>query len=459
MSQRLFEVSTLVHYLKMSIQENVQLQSIMVKGEISNFTNHRSGHWYFTLKDTKAKVSCVMFATYASRNPILIKEGMQVIVSGNMSMYEASGSIQLYALKVQADGLGDLYLQLAQIKEKLQKEGLFDTSHKKLLSEYPMRIAIVSAKSGAAIHDVLITLRSRWPIADVEVFPSLVQGENAAQDIINNLLKIDSLGFDAIILARGGGSLEDLWCFNQEDLVRCIYHLKTFIVSGIGHESDTTISDYVSDLRAPTPTAAAQLITPDIKEIKQQITNRFQLLYQNMKSILEHANKDVNRLMKHHYIKDPTVYIKDLQFKLAMQIKALSIIENQIQNNRALIIRQKQYVKLITLKKLATYSQDKKTITQNLKKSMQYFKASKQKSLQEVIQLMDAYSPLKILKRGYHIAYQKELLLKSIHDVKYDSEIQMIFHDGTLVVEPKKEEDLKWQKKQHLKKQCKEAKK
>ncbi|MEG1702615.1 MAG: exodeoxyribonuclease VII large subunit, partial [Erysipelotrichaceae bacterium] len=250
MKQVVYSVSTLVHYIKQSLDHDMNIQSILIKGEISNFTNHRSGHWYFTLKDNKAKLSCVMFSTNVARCPLVLKEGMKVIVSASVSMYEAAGTTQLYVNKVQVDGLGDLYLQYEQTKEKLAKEGLFDPSLKKAIPKYPMSIAIISAKEGAAIQDMLITIAKRWPIAQVSFYPSLVQGNQAVASLIECLKKAEQNHHEVILLARGGGSIEDLWCFNDETLARLIVSLTTPIISGVGHESDTTLVDYVADMRA-----------------------------------------------------------------------------------------------------------------------------------------------------------------------------------------------------------------
>lgn len=202
MKQNVFSVSSLVHYLKQTLDNDSNIRSILIKGEISNFTNHRSGHWYFTLKDAKSRISCVMFASYASRCRFLPKGGTKAIVSASVSMYEAGGSLQLYVNGMQADGLGDLFLQLEQIKKKLSMEGLFDPNHKKSLPVYPMRIGVISARTGAAIQDILTTISRRWPLAEVCFYPSLVQGISASEDIIKNLMRADADGHDVILLAR-----------------------------------------------------------------------------------------------------------------------------------------------------------------------------------------------------------------------------------------------------------------
>ena len=257
MSQNVYSVSALVHYIKQTLDNDIRIQSILIKGEISNFTNHRSGHWYFTLKDARSKISCVMFSSHARRCNILLKEGMKVIVTASVSMYEAGGSVQLYVTAVRSDGLGDLFLQLEEVKKKLAAQGLFDPQKKKPLPQYPMRIGVITAKTGAAVQDILTTISRRWPLAEVVVYPSLVQGIQASGAIVENLRKADQGGHDVILLARGGGPIEDLWCFNEEAVARAVFAMHTVIVTGVGHETDTTLVDYVSDARAPTPTAAA----------------------------------------------------------------------------------------------------------------------------------------------------------------------------------------------------------
>ena len=284
MSQNVYSVSALVHYIKQTLDNDIRIQSILIKGEISNFTNHRSGHWYFTLKDARSKISCVMFSSHARRCNILLKEGMKVIVTASVSMYEAGGSVQLYVTAVRSDGLGDLFLQLEEVKKKLAAQGLFDPQKKKPLPQYPMRIGVITAKTGAAVQDILTTISRRWPLAEVVVYPSLVQGIQASGAIVENLRKADQGGHDVILLARGGGPIEDLWCFNEEAVARAVFAMHTVIVTGVGHETDTTLVDYVSDARAPTPTAAAELITPDLEEVRMNVSLMRRRLVKDMEA-------------------------------------------------------------------------------------------------------------------------------------------------------------------------------
>ena len=266
-------VRELTVLIKYNLENDIRFKNILVKGEISNLKIHPSGHWYFTLKDKFSRISAVMFSSYAKNVKIRITEGMQVILTGSIGVYENGGSYQLYVNNIQPDGIGTLYLQFEELKRNLEKEGLFDPKYKKPLPKYPMRIGVISASSGAAIHDIFTTITRRWPISERILIPASVQGLSAAPTIVNALKLADTLNFDVIILARGGGSLEDLWPFNEEIVARAIFEMKTPVVSGVGHEVDFTISDFVSDKRAPTPTGAAEMVTPDINEIRLQVNN------------------------------------------------------------------------------------------------------------------------------------------------------------------------------------------
>lgn len=429
MSPQIYTVSSLVRYLKQTIDQDMNVQSVLIKGEISNFTNHRSGHWYFTLKDAKAKLSCVMFSSYASRSKILLKEGMKVIVSASLSVYEAQGSCQLYVTKVQVDGLGDLYLQLEQLKEKLALEGLFDPSHKKQLPSYPEHIIIITAKEGAALQDMLITLKRRWPIAKIDFLPSLVQGKDAAFSLIENLQKADRMHADVILLARGGGALEDLWCFNDEALARYIYQMNTVVVSGVGHETDTTLVDYVSDARAATPTAAAELISPDRKEVLQQLMNVRKRMQGVVQQRLQEQTLQLDRMKQHRYLKDPLSYIQEERMQVALHTKELQDIEQRIvKENHTLTLRSQQLAMYFSAIKKHAQEQ----LTQGTQTLLLHMRQYQERRVQDIAQkssLLDAYSPLKILSRGYGVIYQQEHIMKSMKDIEKE-EIDIRMQDG-----------------------------
>ncbi len=269
-----FSVSELNNYIKNIFENNRTLCAVTVKGEISNFTNHRSGHLYFSLKDSDGQIRAVMFRSRAASLRFMPESGMKVIVHGSVTVYPRDGSYQIYVNSMQPDGIGALYLAYEQLKAKLAEEGLFDEDHKKLLPEYPERIGVITSPTGAAVRDIINVITRRFPLSSIYLYPALVQGEGAEATLIKALDYFDRSGLcDVIIIGRGGGSIEDLWAFNSEALARKIYEARTPIISAVGHETDFTIADFVSDLRAPTPSAAAELAVPDSREIYLRIDN------------------------------------------------------------------------------------------------------------------------------------------------------------------------------------------
>ena len=296
---RQLTVSSLVRYLKNKLDTDSNLQRVIVAGEISNYHRHYSGHLYFTLKDDGAAINCVMFKSSAASLNFEPKTGDKVVLSANTSIFETTGQLQLYVLKMNLDGLGELYQKYELLKNKLESEGIFDNSHKiSLTKNYIDNVAVLVGDKSAAMSDIKTAFERRWPLCKVDYYPVLVQGENAPSVIIDKLIEVDEMNYDAIILARGGGSFEDLFCFNDEQLVRTIYSLNTFIVTGIGHEQDFTLADFVADLRAATPTASVELITPSyddvietindyIDDISQLIGSKFSYLKMNYDYYLE----------------------------------------------------------------------------------------------------------------------------------------------------------------------------
>lgn len=266
--KRALSVSELNEYLRMQMDGDRVLSDVWVRGEISNFVNHRSGHWYFTLKDPDAQVRAVMFKFNAMRARFLPEDGMKVLLHGRVSVYTQTGQYQIYVDEMQPDGIGSLALQFEQLRRKLEAEGLFDQARKKPIPQYPMRIGVITSPTGAAIQDIRNILGRRFPCAEVFLFPSLVQGDGAAEQLIGGLLFFEQVyPVDVIILGRGGGSMEDLWAFNDEALARAVADCEIPVISAVGHESDFTICDFVADLRAPTPSAAAELAVPDQRDL------------------------------------------------------------------------------------------------------------------------------------------------------------------------------------------------
>lgn len=440
MSKNVYSVSTLVRYIKESFQTDPYLQSIFVKGEVSNFTNHRSGHWYFTLKDHTSRMSCVMFSSYASKTPFILEEGMNVVILASVSMYEASGSCQLYVTHIERDGIGDLFLRYEKLKKELASQGLFANEHKKALPLYPMEIGIISAKEGAATADMLTTLHRRWPLANIHFYPSLVQGKEAAPNIIENLLEADQQQYDVILLARGGGSIEDLWAFNDERLARCIYSLNTPIVSGVGHETDTTLADYVSDARAATPTAAAELITPNIIEVEDNVQKMKHRMNQAMQYHLQFIKKQLDHIYQNPLFQNPLRYIGKDQMQLAMHMKQLSNVETKFMKYQHQLDYYKQQLKHSALLILKQDTQKCTDLRKELYEKIGMYQQTRIQELQTHMGLLDALSPLKILQRGYNIVYKDQTLLKSITAVKKYDEIKIRMADGRITAIVKESE-------------------
>lgn len=430
MSQRIVSVSTLVHYLKGKLDNDALIQRIMVQGEISNFINHRSGHWYFTLKDAQSRISCVMFQSYARQCSFLPKDGDQVILTANTSLFESSGQLQLYGVKMQLDGLGEYYLKYEQLKRKLASEGLFDPQLKKQIPAYPKTIGLVTGKNTAAREDVVSTIKRRWPIAKIVEFATLVQGEGAPEEIIQALKEADLCKLDVILLVRGGGSIEDLWAFNNEALAYQIFKMQTPLISGVGHEVDVTIADYVADLRAPTPTGAAEMAVPDMEEVFNYLNKDKQRLYQAMSSKLNETKMSLNALKEKRIFTQPEQLFEKNWMKL-------NYLEMQLKNTNYRLSEKKQLFK--QLKSQFSTGIQKRCHDLNLSliekqttlnKLMNNRLTLSRSQLIEKAALLDAYSPLKSLVRGYSLVYKENQLLTSVSEVEKEDKVKIQVSDG-----------------------------
>ena len=273
MDREYITISELNQYVKGLLDDNIFLNKVYLKGEISNFKAHTRGHFYFTLKDEGSRLNAVMFSYNTNSLKFQPTDGMKVLVCGKISAYVPTGAYQIYVESMEEDGLGNLYIEFEKLKKKLASEGLFDPAKKKKIPKVPKRIGIVTASTGAAIRDILTTIKRRYPICETILFPSLVQGSDAAKDIVKKIEIANTYDIDTLIVGRGGGSIEDLWPFNEEIVARAIYNSKVPVISAVGHEIDFTIADFVADLRAPTPTAAAELAVPNIDTINTYLEN------------------------------------------------------------------------------------------------------------------------------------------------------------------------------------------
>lgn len=386
----LLTVSQLNRYIAFRIKEDKQLKGILISGEISNFTNHtKSGHLYFTLKDSTSSVKAVMFASAASQLRFVPASGMRVIISANVQVYERDGVYQLYVNDMQPDGIGALYIAFEQLKERLSAEGLFDESLKKPLPEFPTKIGIVTSIEAAALQDMLNIISRRYPIAEIVIYPCLVQGASAPESICSALKRADSGENDIIIVGRGGGSLEDLMAFNSESIARAIFNCETPVISAVGHETDTTIADYAADLRAPTPSAAAELAVPELS------------------SLINFFNASQKVLEKK--LIDKTAFLR-----LQLENRERSLIsaepKNRIENSKKLLDERKH--RLQELLKIQT--------------------ELKSAELRAKISALDNLSPTKIMMRGYSLVYKDDKLIHSVSELKTGDNISVKLHDGEI---------------------------
>lgn len=327
MISRPLKVSEVNRYIKRMFLGDLILSNIQVEGEISNFKCHHSGHVYFSLKDDQGKINCVLFKNYRNNVDDDLKDGDKVVVTGYISVYERDGSYQLYVNKIDKNGIGDLYKAFEELKAKLEKEGLFDPSHKKKLPFFPKKVGVVTSSSGAAIRDIITVIKRRCPVVDIVLYPVLVQGTNAPASICEGLKYLDNReDIDVIILGRGGGSLEELFTFNDETIARTIYHMKKPIISAVGHETDYTIADFVADLRAPTPSAAAEMVTPDVNEMLNILYEKYNRL---VKSFLIKRNEmsiRLDYLYSNLNFYNPINRIRDLSKEQDMLLKRLILL-------------------------------------------------------------------------------------------------------------------------------------
>lgn len=381
-------VSQLNSYIKDKIADDEYLNNVLVKGEISNFKNHYTGHMYFTLKDENSLIKCIMFKSYAQRLDFMPKDGMKVFVVGGVSVFERDGVYQIYVKAMQEDGVGILYKKYEELKQRLEQEGYFDEAHKQKIPLMPKTIGVLTSQTGSVIRDIINVSTRRNPNVNIRLFPVPVQGDGAAEKIADGIKFMnDNKLADVLILARGGGSLEDLWPFNEEIVAHAIYNSEIPIISAVGHETDFSISDFVADLRAPTPSAAAELAVPDVYELKQKINTYQNRLRLSLIKKVEIMKLRYEKCMSSRVFKEPLRNVNDNYLKIDSYVKRL---EN--------IIRVKQ-------------------------------KEEKTKYV-ELVSKLDALSPLKTLTRGYSITEKDNKIVKSVKDLKAGDRIDIRFVDG-----------------------------
>ena len=401
-------VSALTKYIKYKFDQDPHLQTILIKGELSNFKKHTSGHLYFNVKDDNSVINATMFRGNASKLGFTPKEGDEVLIEARVSVFEKRGNYQLYVNKMQLDGIGILYQRLAELKEKLRKEGLFDDVNKKPIPQFPSSIAILTASTGAAIRDIYSTLNSRYPLVKQEYISTLVQGKQAKNDIVAKIEQADQLGVDVIILGRGGGSIEDLWNFNEEEVARAIYNCQTPIISAVGHESDYTISDLVADVRAATPTHAAVLATPDQFELMQQLKQVQLSMTRQIQQIIKQQHKRLEKQLN-----------LNLKMQLTQARQDLRLLAQKF-NLRYLLNDIKQYQS-----HAARYQQ---VLVQRLRQMLSH----NETQLKNKVELLNNLSPTNVMLRGYSIISKDDQVVTSVDQISKDDQLNLAMKDGNI---------------------------
>ncbi|BCA85299.1 exodeoxyribonuclease 7 large subunit [Enterococcus saigonensis] len=441
MAQEYLTVTALTKYLKRKFEVDPYLEKVYLTGEISNF-RLRPNHQYFSLKDDGAKISAVMFKGAFSKLKFQPEEGMKVFVIGRISLFEASGNYQIYVEQMVPDGVGALYQAYEQLKAKLEKEGLF-LAPKKRLPKYPKKIAVLTSPSGAVIRDIMTTVKRRYPIAEITLFPTVVQGDKAAGNVVTNIERVEELGdFDTMIIGRGGGSIEDLWPFNEEKVARAIFNAKTPIISSVGHETDTTIADLVADVRAATPTAAAELAVPVLSDEILKIKERQTRLEQAFMHQLTLKKERYERLRSSYVLRQPERLYDAQAIKLdQLTQRLIQSTQNRLFEEEKKVMQLDHHLRQINPKnKVNELKQHQAYLHERLEKSIYQLLHQKQQSFANAVQSLDLLSPLKIMGRGYSYTTKGDNLIKSIGEIAVTDTIVVHYQDGEATAEIKKVE-------------------
>lgn len=401
-------VTQLNQYIKTLLETDINLSGVSIRGEISNFKLHSSGHCYMTLKDENAAIRAVMFRSYASRLKFTPENGMKIIASGKISVYERDGQYQLYISSMQPDGVGDLYAAYEQLKAKLQAEGIFDMSHKKPIPAYPKTVGVITSPTGAAIRDIINVATRRYPLAEILICPVLVQGDDSPRQIASAIEFMNSSHLaDVLIVGRGGGSIEDLWSFNEEAVAYAIYNSQIPVISAVGHETDFTIADFVADMRAPTPSAAAELAVPSGIELKTTVNS----LYNRMLNCITNTIGHKRAVISSFSLKSPVDYINQNRLRADNCVqKIVNLTSDTIARNRLRTDRSQQAIVKVTE---GAFLQKSKNLAVSIAK-------------------LDALSPLKVMDRGYSLTENAKGIVKCTNDTFTGDKITVKLKDGAL---------------------------
>ncbi|WP_404453340.1 exodeoxyribonuclease VII large subunit [Oceanobacillus kapialis] len=436
MKDKYLTVTALTRYLKRKMDTDPHLRNISLKGEISNFKQHSRGHMYMTIKDEQARMQAVMFAGSNRYLKFRPENGMNVLIRGEISVYEAHGQYQLYIQQMEPDGIGALYLAYEQLKEKLSKQGYFDAKYKKTLPSFPQRIGIITSPTGAAVRDIITTIKRRYPIVELTVIPVLVQGPNAPRSVADAIAMANNHSdFDLLIVGRGGGSIEELWSFNEEVVAEAIFQSKIPIISAVGHETDTTISDFVADLRAPTPTAAGEIAVQSQEELHETIRKNKRTVQRELERLLITHRNRLKQLRQSYAFKYPEQLVKQKEQALDSAVESLTKgLSYQIRNfqesyrnlhNRITLQHPKEKIKLAS---------DRLTdLTKRQNTYMSQLLQNKSTEWNRLLDKLTLLNPLETMKRGFSLPYNTAGdLIKSVTDVEKQDIIQVRLADGKL---------------------------
>lgn len=432
MSEEYVTVSALTKYIKYKFDKDPHLGRVYLTGEISNF-RLRPTHQYFSLKDENAIISATMFQSAFKKIQFRPEEGMKVLVIGKVSVFEKSGQYQINIEHMEPDGVGALYLAYEQLKKKLEAEGLFSLP-KKPIPQFPKKIAILTSESGAVIQDIQTTVARRFPIVQLVLYPTVVQGVHAVNSILKNLDLVEQEDYDVVIIGRGGGSIEDLWAFNEEPVVRRVAELSIPVISSVGHETDTTLIDFVSDMRAATPTAAAEIATPVLMEIHQQLRNLQTRLEQALSRQLQIKRERMQALANASIFQNPERIYQVYQQRVdQLEMRLQQMMQQSVQHKRQQLLKNHHRLELGSpSRRVQTEKQALQYLAKRLEQAQGQLMKDKKQQFQRAIQQLDLLSPLKIMNRGYGILQQEETIIKSVDQLEVKQELTIQLVDGTV---------------------------
>ena len=430
MSEEYVTVSALTKYIKYKFDKDPHLGRVYLTGEISNF-RLRPTHQYFSLKDENAIISATMFQSAFKKIQFRPEEGMKVLVIGKVSVFEKSGQYQINIEHMEPDGVGALYLAYEQLKKKLEAEGLFSLP-KKPIPQFPKKIAILTSESGAVIQDIQTTVARRFPIVQLVLYPTVVQGVHAVNSILKNLDLVEQEDYDVVIIGRGGGSIEDLWAFNEEPVVRRVAELSIPVISSVGHETDTTLIDFVSDMRAATPTAAAEIATPVLMEIHQQLRNLQTRLEQALSRQLQIKRERMQALANASIFQNPERIYQVYQQRVdQLEMRLQQMMQQSVQQKRQQLVKHQHRLELGSpSRRVQTEKQALQYLAKRLEQAQGQLMKDKKQQFQRAIQQLDLLSPLKIMNRGYGILQQEETIIKSVDQLEVNQELTIQLVDG-----------------------------